>query len=97
MPPPTTAVRLTLGVLEEKGHVGHRREGRRYVYRPVVPLASASRSALEQLTRTYFRGSPQRAVLAMLDDSAQRMSDHELDEISEWIRKAKQELPQEAQ
>jgi predicted transcriptional regulator len=85
------AVRLTLGVLEEKGHVNHRREGRRYIYRPTLPVTTASRSALQQLTRTYFRGSPQEAVLAMLDASARRMSDEELDEIADWIQKAKEE------
>ncbi len=85
------AVRLTLGVLADKGHVSHRREGRRYIYRPTVPLTAASRSALQQLTRTYFRGSPQKAVLAMLDASVRRMSDEELDEIADWIQKAKEE------
>ncbi len=85
------SVRLTLGVLKEKGHVNHRREGRRYVYRPTLPVTAASRSALQQLTRTYFRGSPQEAVLAMLDASARRMSDEELDEIADWIQKAKEE------
>lgn len=85
------AVRLTLGVLEEKGHVEHRREGRRYVYRPTVPVAAASRSAVQQLMRTYFRGSPKKAVLAMLDESARRLSDEELDEIGDWIQKAKEE------
>ena len=84
--PSYDAVRLALGVLEEKGHVRHRREGRRYVYRPTTPIHAASRSALRQLTRTYFRGSPQKAVLAMLDASAQQMSDRELEEIAEWIR-----------
>jgi predicted transcriptional regulator len=85
------AVRLTLGVLTEKGHVSHRREGRRYIYRPTVPVTHASRSALQQVTRTYFRGSPHKAVLAMLDAAARRMSDEELDEIADWIRKAKED------
>jgi predicted transcriptional regulator len=85
------AVRLTLNVLEEKGHVSHRREGRRYVYRPTVPMTAAWRSAFQQLTRTFFRGSPQQAVLAMLDAAGQRMSDRELDEIAERIRRAKEE------
>ena len=89
--PSYDSVRLTLGVLEEKGHVRYRREGRRYVYRPTLPRSAASRSALQQVTRTYFRGSPREAVLAMLDASAQRLSDEELDEIDEWIPNAKEE------
>lgn len=85
------AVRLTLGTLVEKGHVRHRRDGRRYVYWPTVPVADASRSAIQQLTRTYFRGSPKRALLAMLDESARRLSPDELDEVAAWIREAKRE------
>ena len=85
------AVRLTLGTLVEKGHVRHRREGRRYVYWPTVPVADASRSAIQQLTRTYFRGSPKRALLAMLDESARRLSAEELEEVAAWIREAKAE------
>jgi len=89
--PSYDAVRLALGVLEEKGHIEHRREGRKYIYRPRVPVRRASRSALQRLVRTYFRGSPREAVLAMLDVSAQRLSDEELDEIAERIRRAREE------
>lgn len=85
------AVRLTLGVLEEKGHVSHRREGRRYIYRPTVPASRASRSALRRLMRTYFRGSPHEAVIAMLDASERRMTDEELEEIAAWIREARRQ------
>jgi predicted transcriptional regulator len=89
--PSYDAARLTLNVLEEKGHASHRREGRRYVYRPTVPVTAAWRSAFQQLTRTFFRGSPQQAMLAMLDAAGQRMSDREVDEIAERIRLAKEE------
>jgi predicted transcriptional regulator len=89
--PSYDAVRLTLGVLEEKGHVRHRREGRRYVYRPVVPVTKASRSALRRLMRTYFRGSPHEAVIAMLDASERRLSDEELEEIAARIQAAREE------
>ena len=85
------AVRLTLGVLADKGHVRHRRDGKRYIYRPTVPVTAAWRSAFQQLTRTYFRGSPHEAVLAMLDASAHRLSDDELDDIAAWIRHAKED------
>jgi len=84
------SIRLTLGVLVDKGHVEYRREGRRYIYSPTVPASKASRSAVRRLMKTYFRGSPQKAVLAMLDESGQRMSARELKEIEQWIRKAKE-------
>jgi predicted transcriptional regulator len=92
MPEDTTydSVRLTLGVLVDKGHLTHRREGRRYVYHPAVPLKAASRSAVRQLLGTYFRESPSRAILTLLDVSSQNLSDEELDRIEAWVREAKE-------
>jgi BlaI family penicillinase repressor len=77
------SVRVTLGILEKKGQVKHRREGRRYVYRPTVPHEAASRSAIRNVLQTFFRGSPSRAILALLGMS--RMSREELDVIAKWI------------
>ncbi len=90
------AVRLTLGVLEKKGHVRHQRDGRRFIHSPTLPVTDASRSALQQMTRTYFRGSPHQAVLAMLDASAKRLSDGQLDEIAARIRAAKDEQSEDS-
>ena len=83
------AVRLTLGVLQEKDHVTHRRDGRRYIYRPKVPLGRASRSAARQLMKTYFHDSPSRAVLAMLDAADERLSNEEIEEIIAMIQQAR--------
>jgi predicted transcriptional regulator len=52
------SVRVTLRILEKKGHVVHRQDGRRYVYSPTVPHKKASRSAVRGLVSTFFRGSP---------------------------------------
>lgn len=92
MPEETTydSVRLTLGGLGEKGHVKHHRDGRRFVYRPSVPHDTASKSATRSLLRTYFRGSPSRAILSVLDVSSGDLSDRELDEIEAMVRKAKE-------
>jgi predicted transcriptional regulator len=84
------SVRLTLGALGEKGHLTHRREGRRYIYQPVVPHLKASRSAVRQLLSTYFRESPSEAILALLDVSSGRLSEAEIDEIEAWVREAKE-------
>ena len=94
MPRDTTydSVRLTLGALVEKGHLTHRREGRKYIYEPAVPHGTASRSAMRQLLRTYFRESPSRAILTLLDVSSKRLSDKEMDEIEAWVREAKEQL-----
>jgi BlaI family penicillinase repressor len=77
------SVRVTLRILEKKGHVTHRADGRRHVYSPVVPHQKASRSAIDGLVGTFFRGSPGRAALAMLGMS--KLSDEELDELAELI------------
>ncbi len=92
MPEKTTydSVRLTLGVLGDKGQVNFHKNGRRYVYRPVVPHDDASRSAAQNLLRTYFRGSPSQAILAVLDVSPSDLSDDELDEIESLVRQAKE-------
>lgn len=82
------SVRVTLGILEKKGHVQHRQEGRRYIYSPTVSHATASRSAIRNVTRTFFRGSPSKAILALLGIS--KLSRDELDEIARWIEEERQ-------
>lgn len=79
------SVRVTLGILKKKGHVQSRADGRRNIYRPVVPRATASRSAVRNVVRTFFGGSSSSAILAMLGMS--RLSPDELDEIAEWVDK----------
>ena len=63
--PAYNSVRVTLGILERKGMVRHRREGTRYVYSPTVPAERARDSALRHVVRTFFRGSPSKAVLTL--------------------------------
>ncbi len=79
------SVRVTLGILERKGHVTHRPDGRRYVYRPTVPHGKATKTALRGVLKTFFGGSPSKAILTLLDMSAARLSPEELDEIATWI------------
>lgn len=78
-------VRVTLGVLEKKGYVRHRTEGRRHIYQPAQPKDLASRSAWRRLTKTFFGGSPGRALIAFLDESRDRLDERELDELSRWV------------
>ncbi len=84
------SVRVTLGILEKKGHLKHRQDGRRYVYIPTVPHKKATQSAFRNLLQTFFRGSPSKAVLSLLDMSSRRLSRRELDEIAEWIEKERE-------
>ena len=89
-PPSYSAVRALLRVLEEKGHVTHRQDGPRYVYRPTVPRERAQRSALQQVVRTFFDGSPEHAVAALLDMTGE-FDDDELDRLQQLIDKARKE------
>ncbi len=87
--PAYNSVRVTLGILERKGVVGHRREGTRYIYSPIVPPERARESALRHVVRTFFRGSPSKAVLTLLDSPSTRLSQEELNELAAWIEAAK--------
>lgn len=78
-------VRVTLGVLEKKGLVRHRIEGRRHIYQPAQPRDQASRSAWKRLTRTFFGGSPGKALITFLDESRDRLNDDELDALQKWV------------
>jgi BlaI family penicillinase repressor len=89
--PSYSAVRTLLGVLEEKGHVKHRAEGLRYVYTPVIGREKAKRTAVKHLLDTYFNGSPEQIVAALLDVSSTELTREELDRMTEMIEKAKRE------
>jgi BlaI family penicillinase repressor len=88
-PPSYSAVRAMIGKLEAKGYLEHRQEGPRYLYLAIVPRQEARESALERLVRTFFDGSPEKAVTALLDMSSGGMSDEELDRLSILIQDAK--------
>jgi BlaI family transcriptional regulator, penicillinase repressor len=89
-PPTFSATRAVIRTLEEKGHLTHQEQGLRYIYRPVVPPEKARRSAVSQLVSTFFQGSPTRLMAALLDGSAAKMSDEELDQLERMIHDAKE-------
>ena len=88
-PPSYSTVRALLRVLEVKGHVRHRRQGPRYVFRPTVPRETARRSALARVVQTFFEGSEQAAVAALLDQAS--LSGADLDRLETLIDRARQE------
>jgi BlaI family transcriptional regulator, penicillinase repressor len=88
-PPSYSAVRAMLRILEEKGHVRHDQEGPRYVYLPTLARDSAKRSAMRHMLRTFFDGSAEQAISALLDDSAAKLSDAELDRLARMIDQAR--------
>jgi BlaI family transcriptional regulator, penicillinase repressor len=90
-PPSYSAVRAMLRYLERKGHLRHGRDGARYVYEPTVPHAEAQRSALQQLVRTFFRGSRAGAVAALLELPDKELSDADLERLRGLVRRARRE------
>lgn len=89
--PTYSAVRAKLRVLEEKGHVRHEEESLHYVYLPTVARETARRSALRHLVSTFFEGSVQDAVAALIDLSAAQLSRSDLDRITRLIEDARQD------
>jgi len=88
--PSYSTVRTILRILERKGYVRHAEEGLRYVYEPVMARETARRSALQRVLHTFFDGSAQQVVAALLDPKACRLSRAELDELTKLIEKAKE-------
>ena len=90
-PPSYSAVRATLRVLEEKGHVQHKQDGPRYLYLPTVPRDKAQSTALAHLVGTFFDGSVEQAVMALLSMPESRMSDKDLSKLAAKVREAEKE------
>jgi predicted transcriptional regulator len=89
--PAYSTVRAQLRVLEEKGQLRHEEHGLRYVYLPKLSRNVARQSALRHLIDTFFEGSAGQAVAALLGKDGFKISEDELDRISELIEKAKSE------
>ena len=88
-PPSYSAVRAMLRILEEKGHVRHEQDGPRYVYVPTVARERAKRSALRHVLQTFFDGSTEQAIAALLDESDTRLSGRELERLAQLIDQAR--------
>ena len=84
----SSTVRTQLRVLEEKGHLRHEEEGTRFVYVPVAPKSTVRQSALRHTIETFFEGSAEK-MLSTLLGSGSKMSDEELNRMSDLIEKAK--------
>ena len=89
--PSYSTVRTQLRVLEAKGHVRHEEEGLRYVYMPSLRRQAARKSAVRHLVETFFDGSAEKAVAALLGGEASKLSDEELERIAELIEKARKD------
>lgn len=90
-PPSYSAIRATLRVMEEKGHIRHQQAGPAYVYLPTVAPERARLSALRHLLKTFFAGSAERMVAALLDVSTGKLDTAELDRIARLIEDARRQ------
>lgn len=88
-PPTRPALRSILTILEEKGQLKHRCEGREFVYRSVVSREKAGKSTLSRVVSTFFDGSISQALAAYLSDPKARLSDDEIAELRRFIDEAK--------
>ncbi len=92
-PPSRTAVRTLLRILEEKGHLKHKKEGREFFYRPTRPRDNAGRSAFRRILHTFFDGSLEKAVSLHLSDPKARFTQEELKRLDDLIHQARNRRP----
>ncbi len=90
-PPSYSAVRALLRILEEKGHLSHRQDGPRYVYFPTTPREHARASAMRRVLETFFENSTEQAVAALLELRERKLSDDEIERLSNMIEQARKE------
>ena len=94
--PSGSAVRTMLGRLEHKGFVRRIDSSKGYLYRPAVPDSQARKTALKELVRVFFHGSPAGAATALLGMS-ERLEETELVELEELIAQARASRRNEAE
>jgi BlaI family transcriptional regulator, penicillinase repressor len=90
-PPSYSAVRAMLRILEAKGHARHQQDGPRYVYVPTLGRERAKRSALKHLLNTFFEGSAEQVVAALLEVSGDDLSEADLSRLRRLIDQARDE------
>ncbi len=88
-PSSNSSVRILLSILEEKGHLAHRVDGTRFIYRPTLEPEKAKRSALAHLVKIFFGGSTTEVVAALLDNP--ELSDEEREELVRLIEQNRKE------
>ncbi len=90
-PPSYSSVRGMLGLLEDKGYLRHEQEGLKYVYLPAEDTRHVRATALKHMVKTFFGGSPEQAVAALLEMPDSKLSAKDKQHFSQLIKKAQQE------
>jgi predicted transcriptional regulator len=89
--PSYSAVRATLNVLVEKEQAVIKQDGPRYLYLPAIPASTARAAALKHLVNTFFGGSHEQAMVALLEMSDTKVSREDLDRLARRIQAARTE------
>jgi len=87
--PHRTTIRTMLRILEEKGHLTHKKRSREFVYQPTRARTRAGQSALRRVVHTFFEGSLEKAVAVHLSDPKSNLSEDELKRLADLIRQAR--------
>lgn len=89
-PPVRPAIFRMLKILETKGYLKHRKEGREFVFLPTQPVQQAGRRALDRVLETFFGGSLEDALATHLADRHTSVDDEQLKRLARLIRQARQ-------
>ncbi len=89
--PSYSTVRSLLTILESKGFLSHSKKGSRYNYRPTHPRTEVADSAISKLVRTFFDGSAEKAMAALIQSSELRLSDEDLHNMEKLIRQTRKQ------
>ena len=89
--PSNSTVRTLLRILVQKGHLKHKHDGQRYVYRPKRSRPKAAQGALRRVVQTFFDGSVEQTVEGLLQSPDLQLSDDELDRLQQMIENARKE------
>ncbi len=88
--PSYSAVRAMLSKLEQKGHINHREDGAKYRYFAITEIEEARDSALKKLLKTFFDGSPKKAVAALVGMQDSDIDEEELQDLLKRVENSKQ-------
>ncbi len=88
-PPTRPALRSILTILETKGHLKHRQDGREFIYQPMHSREKVGQSTLSRVIGTFFSGSLSQAVAAYLNDPKTTLDEAEINELQNFINQAR--------
>ena len=83
-----SSVRKLILILEQRGHLRHRRESKHFVYAPTQPRHSAARSAVRQMLSTFFGGNAEAALVTLLSEADLTLSDEQVERLRALVEQS---------